>query len=172
MFHELGHTIHDIVSKTRYSRFHGAAGVNVDFGELPSQLLEQWCWSPSQLKAISFHYSHLSPEMLEIWQKENKGKAQPEEHMSDELIDAFISARKLSFGPLFYLGQLKNAIFDMTIYQPSSLEEAQSFDLAGIWNKLTKDTEQMDGPEVSGGYSTFGHLMSTDYSAGYYSYLL
>jgi metallopeptidase MepB len=171
MFHELGHAIHDIVSKTQYSRFSGAAGVNVDFGELPSQLLEQWCWSPSQLKALSFHYSHLSPEMLEIWKKENEGNAQPEKHMSDELIEAFIGARKLSFGPLYYLEQLYRAIFDMTIYQPSSLEEVQSLDLAAIWNKVVKQTMQMDGPEILGGYSTFGHLFSTDYSAGYYSYL-
>lgn len=176
--HELGHCIHDLVSKTRYSRFHGPEGVPVDFGEMPSQLLEQWCWTPSQLKSLSCHYSHLSNEMLKVWERDNTGP-QPEKQMPETLIHALIRSRQITFGPLFYLGQLHRGIFDMAIHQLSSLEEAKSVDLAVIWNKLRKEVQLIDGPEVLGqdytwghGYITFTHLMSSDYDAGYYSYLL
>lgn len=49
LFHELGHGIHDMVSKTLYARFHGSGGTVVDFGEATNQMLENWCWDPSQL---------------------------------------------------------------------------------------------------------------------------
>ena len=71
LFHELGHGIHDLVSKTIYSRFHGTSTVR-DFVEAPSQMLENWCWTPSQLKALSHHYSSLSPEYEAAWREQTK----------------------------------------------------------------------------------------------------
>jgi metallopeptidase MepB len=143
VFHEMGHSIHDLVSKTRYSCFHGTAGVAVDFGEIPSQLLEEWCWTPLQLRSLSLHYSYLGPGMLKAWEEENKGKAQPEDQMPETVVEAFIKARRLVFGPLFYLDQLHRSIFDMKIHQVSSLEEAESIDLAEMWNKLRKEIQLM-----------------------------
>jgi metallopeptidase MepB len=175
----LGHGVHDLVSKTRYSCFHGPEGVSVDFGEIPSQMLEQWCWEPSQLKSLSLHYSYLGTEMLDIWEKENKGKTRPENQMTDALIEALIRSRRLTFGSLFYLDQLHRGIFDMSIHQLASLEEAEAINLDAIWNKLRKEIQLIDGPEVLGqdytwghGYTTFSHLVSNDYDAGYYAYLL
>jgi metallopeptidase MepB len=117
--------------------------------------------------------------MLDGWKRENNGMVQPEKHMPDALIETFIQSKRILFGPLFYLCQLHLAIFDMAIHQASSLEEAQSIDLAEIWIKLRKDIEQVDGPEILGqdytwgqGYCTMNPWMSDDYSAGYYSYLL
>jgi len=59
LFHELGHGIHDLVSKTKYGRFHGSAGTVIDFGEAPRQVLEKWFLMPSELKRLSRHYSSL-----------------------------------------------------------------------------------------------------------------
>jgi metallopeptidase MepB len=69
LFHELGHGIHDLVSKTTYAYFHGTNVVQ-DFCEAPSQMLENWCWTPEPLKALSQHYSTISPEYLETWKEE------------------------------------------------------------------------------------------------------
>ncbi|CRK41272.1 hypothetical protein BN1723_018810, partial [Verticillium longisporum] len=46
LFHELGHGIHDLAGRTKHSRFHGTSVVR-DFVEAPSQMLENWCWTPS-----------------------------------------------------------------------------------------------------------------------------
>ncbi|KAK3312964.1 hypothetical protein B0H66DRAFT_578188 [Apodospora peruviana] len=194
LFHELGHGIHDVVSKTRFACFHGPEGVAVDFGEMPSQMLEQWCWTPSVLKSLSLHYSYLpvvgnsdnSDEMQEAAAEQNHGPEHgatlgPEKHMPAELIDSLIPSRRFSVGPLFYLGQLHRAVFDMSIHQLGSSKEAESLDLAVVWNQLRDEMQPMDGPgppDVSGGdyawghgYTTFSHLVSNDYDAGYYAYL-
>lgn len=55
LFHELGHGMHDLSGRCRYSRFHGAETAG-DFNEAPSQMLENWCWDATALKRLSGHY--------------------------------------------------------------------------------------------------------------------
>ncbi|KAM7220101.1 metallopeptidase MepB [Rhypophila decipiens] len=196
LLHELGHGIHDLVSKARFACFHGPEGVPVDFGEMPSQMLEQWCWTPSVLQSLSLHYSYLpviansdnSDEIQEAAVEQNHGPEHdgaplaPEKHLPLRLIDSLIRSRRFSFGPLFYLGQLHRAVFDMRIHQLGSSNEAESLNLPVVWNQLRGEMLPMDGPrppDVSDGdyyawghsYTTFSHLVSNDYDAGYYAYL-
>jgi metallopeptidase MepB len=179
LFHELGHGIHDLVAKTRYARFHGTNLV-VDFGEAPSQMLENCCWIPSVLKSLSKHYSHLSPEFLELWKKQaGVDAAQPAEQIPDEMVQDLLKTRHITFGPLFYLGQLHFAMFDMRVHQPASHEAIKGLDLSVEWNSLRKNLCLMDGAEVLGhnddwghGYAHFGHLVGSDYDSAFYSYLL
>jgi metallopeptidase MepB len=176
LFHELGHGIHDLVSRTTYSRFHGTATVR-DFVEAPSQMLENWCWTPSQLKALSKHYSFISPDYMEAWKEAaGDGAKEPEERIPDELINNLIRTKNLN-GALFNLRQLHFGIFDMTIHEPKSHEALEEMKITEIYNSLRKDISKLDGPEVLGqgqdwghGQATFGHLMG-GYDAGYYGYL-
>jgi len=92
LFHELGHGIHDLVLKTIYSRFYGTITV-VDFGEATSQMLENWCWTPSQLKSLSRHYSSLSSEYFKSWEEQADGKSKPPEQIPDEMIGSLIRAK-------------------------------------------------------------------------------
>ncbi|ERF68645.1 hypothetical protein EPUS_09138 [Endocarpon pusillum Z07020] len=178
LFHELGHGIHDLVSRTTYSRFHGTNTVR-DFVEAPSQMLENWCWTPSQLKSLSHHYSSLSPEYLEAW-KEQAGPTnsiqQPEEKIPDDLISKLIKTKNLN-GALFNLRQLHFGLFDMFIHEPESHEALEQVKISEKYNGLRKELCHLDGPEVFGqgdnwgnGQATFGHLMG-GYDAGYYGYL-
>ena len=55
MFHEFGHALHGILAETTYS---GLSGTNVfwDFVELPSQIMENWCYQPEALALFTKHY--------------------------------------------------------------------------------------------------------------------
>lgn len=177
LFHELGHGIHDLVSRTTYSRFHGTSTVR-DFVEAPSQMLENWCWTPSQLKSLSHHYSYLSPE-YEVAYKETPGAFEaPEERIPDELIKNLIKTKHVN-DALFNLRQLHFGIFDMTVHEPKSHEEVENLKVSETYNKLRKEIAKLDGLEVLGdatdwawgnGQATFGHLIG-GYDAGYYGYL-
>ena len=154
LFHELGHGIHDLVSRTIYSRFHGTNTVR-DFVEAPSQMLENWCWTPSQLKALSHHYSSLSPEYEAAWLEQANGQTKPDEKLPDELISNLIKTKHIN-DALFNLRQLHFGIFDMTVHEPSSHAEAEAFKLSEMYNKLRHDITQLDGPEANGEGYTWG----------------
>jgi metallopeptidase MepB len=171
LFHELGHGIHDLVSRTTYSRFHGTNTVR-DFVEAPSQMLENWCWTPSQLKALSRHYSSLSSDYYDSWKEANGSDAsKPEERIPDDLIQKLIKTKNLN-GALFNLRQLHFGIFDMTIHEPKDHSSLEAMNISETYNALRKDISKIDGPEVLGegngwgnGQATFGHLMG-GYDAG------
>ena len=176
LFHELGHGIHDLVARTKYSRFHGTNTVR-DFVEAPSQMLENWCWTPSQLKALSRHYSTISSDYKTAWQASAGANAsKPEERLPDDLIQNLIKTKNLN-GALFNLRQLHFGTFDMTIHEPKSHAAIEELKITETYNHLRKDISKLDGPEVLGdgdgwgnGQATFGHLMG-GYDAGYYGYL-
>ncbi|KAI0999875.1 Saccharolysin [Podosphaera aphanis] len=156
LFHELGHGIHDLSGRTKYARFHGTSVVR-DFVEAPSQMLENWCWTPSQLKSLSSHYV--------------TGESIP-----DDLIEKQISIKHVN-DAIFNLRQLHFGIYDMTVHTPKDHEEAKSFKLSELYNDLRTQISGIKGPEYLGlksdwgnGQATFGHLIG-GYDAGYYGYL-
>lgn len=163
-FHELGHGIHDLVGKTLYSRFHGTNTVN-DFVEAPSQMLENWCWTPSQLKFLSQHYSSLSPTYLATWKESASGQKEPEAKIPDDLIKSLIETKHVNEA-LFTLRQLHFGIFDMAIHEPKSHDEAEKMDITAMFNNFRTEITALEGPEALGmgshwghGQATFGHLM-------------
>ncbi|KAH9218107.1 metallopeptidase MepB [Leptodontidium sp. 2 PMI_412] len=175
LFHELGHGIHDLVSKTMYARFHGTMTV-IDFGEAPSQMLENWCWTPATLKSLSCHYSALSSEYLKAWEEESQGTSPPPASIPDEVIESLIRAKNVN-GALFQLRVLHPSILDMMIHQPESHEALEKINISEQFNKIRKDLTGLDGPEVLGegwgwghGDGNMGHLVG-DYDAGLYGYL-
>lgn len=177
LFHELGHGIHDLVSRTIYSRFHGTSTVR-DFVEAPSQMLENWCWTPSQLKALSKHYSYTSTEYATAYVEklEDKSGAKPSESIPDDLIDKIIKTKHVN-DALGNLRQLHYGIFDMTIHAPKTHEDIKKVEFGELYNKLRSEIASIDGLEVKSktwdwghGEATFGHLIG-GYDAGYYGYL-
>ena len=157
LFHELGHGIHDLVSRTKYAQFHGTRTVQ-DFCEAPSQMLENWCWQPSQLELLSQHYV-------------------TGEKIPDVMVQSLINAKGVNKG-LFHLRQLHVSIFDMMIHQPNSLSFLERSNISEIYNSLWEEITGLEGPNTQGtgqswghGEATFFHLMG-DYDAGYYGYLV
>jgi metallopeptidase MepB len=156
LFHELGHGIHDLVARTRYSYFHGTSVVD-DFVEAPSQMLENWCWTPSVLKSLSHNW-------------------ETNEQIPDGLIEKLISTKNLNSATQ-NLAQLLIGTFDMTIHTPKSHEAVKELDAGKLWNTLRGEVTGIKGPEDVGEglnwgnrHANIGHFIG-GYDAGYYGYL-
>ncbi|CAF3528658.1 unnamed protein product [Fusarium graminearum] len=156
LFHELGHGIHDLAGRTRYSYFHGTSTV-LDFVEAPSQMLENWCWTPSVLKSLSKHW-------------------ETKEQIPDELIEKLVSTKRLN-SAIGALGQLVIGLFDMTVHTPESHEAVKKLNAGRTWNELRHDISGTKGPEDLGEglewgnrHAGIGHFIG-GYDAGYYGYL-
>lgn len=89
---EIGHALHDMVSKTRFQKFHGSR-VCIEFGEAIGTMMENWAWLKSELHAISCHYTYLHPSYADAWSSRNPGQPLPPKAMPEELMDALISFR-------------------------------------------------------------------------------
>lgn len=129
LFHELGHGIHALAGKCLYSMFHGTATAR-DFVEAPSQMLENWCWTPGVLKALSRH-----------WKTKEK--------LPDDLINKLISTKHVN-SALHNLRQLHFGIFDMTCHSPKSHAEVEAMEPSCLFNNLRAEITPLKGPEALG----------------------
>jgi metallopeptidase MepB len=92
---ELGHGIHDLLSRTIHIRHH-AWRAPAELTEALSTMLENWCWNSSELKGMSCHYTRLGSDSLQRWRAQHPGRSPPAEHIPDELLDQLIATRKLN----------------------------------------------------------------------------
>lgn len=176
LFHELGHGIHNLVSQTLYGRFHGT-NTTRDFVEAPSQMLENWCWISSQIKALSRHWSYLSADYEKAFfdSASGTGVVQPAEKMPEDMIESLIRTRHVN-DALLNLRSVHFSIFDMVIHQPESHEHAVNMDVSKLFNKLRHDICLLDDLgdtdqyRWANGAAILGHVMG-GYDAGLYGYL-
>ncbi|KAI7870737.1 hypothetical protein BDF14DRAFT_1768860 [Spinellus fusiger] len=145
LFHELGHVMHHICSRTKYSRFHGTT-VEGDFVEAPSQMLENWCYDATSLKYLSAHFETGEP-------------------LSDDTIELIIKSKNVN-AAIDNLRQLFFGIFDMDIHT----SDDEHLDTTKLYNELGEKICFIAAPEGSFGQASFGHVMG-GYDAGYYGYM-
>ncbi|KAJ5723575.1 peptidase family M3, partial [Penicillium malachiteum] len=170
LFHEMGHGIHDLLAQTKYARFHGYR-LPPDFGEMPSLMLENWCWIKDILKGLSCHYTTLDENYLADWRLKHPTEPDPPKTIPDELVDNVIKHRHFNAG-LYYLGQVSIAIFDLQIHSLRTDEDIANLDVQKLWYDLRESIEGMDFSECRDGYNfgTFTHL-TAGYDVCYYAYL-
>ncbi|PNY24215.1 Saccharolysin [Tolypocladium capitatum] len=156
LFHELGHGIHDLAARTRYSYFHGTSVVD-DFVEAPSQMLENWCWTPSVLQALSRRWDTDAP-------------------IPDDMVERLVKTKHFNSATAT-LTQLLYGLFDMAIHTPRSHDDIEGMHVGRLWNQLRHDISGVKGPEDQGEglewgnrYANIGHYIG-GYDAGYYGYL-
>lgn len=149
-FHELGHGVHSLLSKTKHGRFHGTH-VPRDFVECPSQMLEFWTWSPNELRELSSHYETGQP-------------------LTEELLENLIKSKRVNTG-LANLRQLHFALFDMHLHTIADEQGLAAVDFDKLWNELREEITLIgNGGLTTRGYGTFGHIAG-GYESGYYGYL-
>ena len=147
LFHEFGHALHGMLSKVTYPSLSGT-NVARDFVELPSQLMENWCYEEETLRLFATHYQTGEPLPIE-WV--NKVKA------VEDFMKGILNVRQLNFGFL-----------DMewhTYPHWECLENVRTFE-----QTVTKATQLYPPIDEMCISPAFSHIFSGGYAAGYYSY--
>ena len=147
LFHEFGHALHGMLSKVTYPSLSGT-NVARDFVELPSQLMENWCYEEETLRLFATHYQTGEPLPIE-WVKKVKAV--------EDFMKGILNVRQLNFGFL-----------DMewhTYPHLERLENVRTFEQTVT--KVTQLYPPIDEMCIS---PAFSHIFSGGYAAGYYSY--
>ncbi|MDG1451447.1 MAG: M3 family metallopeptidase [Polaribacter sp.] len=146
LFHEFGHALHGMLANTNYSSLSGTS-VSWDFVELPSQILENWCYEKEALELFAKHYK--TGEVLPM-----KYIEKIKESVSFQ--EGMHTLRQLSFG-----------LLDMKWHgtNPEEIETIKAFEN----NAFTHTKLYPDVPENCMS-TAFSHIFQGGYAAGYYSY--
>ena len=147
LFHELGHALHGMLSNTTYNSLSGTS-VSWDFVELPSQILENWCYEKEALELFAKHYETGETIPMKYVEKIKE---------SASFHEGMQTLRQLSFG-----------LLDMQWHgskSPGKISSVKEFE-----NDAFADTNLY--PEVPENCmsTSFSHIFQGGYSAGYYSY--
>lgn len=146
LFHEFGHALHGMLANTTYS---GLSGTNVywDFVELPSQVLENWCYEKETLELFAKHFETSKLIPMELVQKIKE---------SATFHEGMQTLRQISFG-----------LLDMAWHggDPSKINSVKEFEEAAF-----KNTNLYPATPETCMSTSFSHIFQGGYSAGYYSY--
>jgi oligopeptidase A len=152
VFHEFGHLLHHLLSEVTVPSL-GGTDVAWDFVELPSQILENWCWERASLDRFARHHETGEPIPEDLYQRLLATRT---------FRSATFMMRQLSFGRTDLLLHLKAA----------ELLESE-VELDAWWREANKGFFVPTGTAPRSSLRTFGHLFGepVGYAAGYYSYL-
>ena len=144
--HEFGHALHGILAQGRYPSLTGT-GVSRDFVELPSQIMENWAFEPEYLNSFAKHYQTGEPIPAELIEKIVAAK---------NYLAGYGQVRQLHFGHL-----------DMAWHSLTELPEQGTVDFE---QSVLAPYAVMPSVEGAAFSTSFSHIFSGGYSAGYYSY--
>ncbi len=146
LFHEFGHGLHHMLTQVNEHAVSGISGVEWDAVELPSQLMENFCWEWDVLKHMTAHVDTGEP-------------------LPRALFDKMLAAKNFQSG-MQTLRQVEFSLFDMLLH--TSYKPADS--VMALLNQVRKEVAVIKTPPYSRTAHTFSHIFSGGYAAGYYSY--
>ncbi len=146
LFHEFGHAIHGMLANTTYPSLSGTS-VFWDFVELPSQILENWCYEKEALELFATHYQTGELIPMDLVQKIKDSSA---------FHEGMQTLRQLSFG-----------LLDMSWHgiDPTSITDVKAHEL-----KAFEGTQLCPDVKENCMSTSFSHIFQGGYSSGYYSY--
>lgn len=146
LFHEFGHALHGMLANTTYPSL---SGTNVfwDFVELPSQIMENWCFEKEALALFAKHYQTGEAIPMELVEKIKE---------SASFLEGMATVRQLSFG-----------LLDMGWHgqDPTTITSLKDFEVAQF-----EATAQYPDVRENAMSTSFSHIFQGGYSSGYYSY--
>ncbi|UPZ16152.1 M3 family metallopeptidase [Flavobacterium humidisoli] len=146
LFHEFGHGLHGMLADTVYPSLSGTS-VYWDFVELPSQIMENWCYEPEALALFANHYETGEIIPIEYVQKIKE---------SASFQEGLATLRQLSFG-----------LLDMAWHgqDPTNITDLKAFETEQFAN-----TQLYPDVKENAMSTAFSHIFQGGYSSGYYSY--
>ena len=146
LLHEFGHALHGILTKGKYESMTGTS-VDHDFVELPSQIMENWCYEPEYLNTFAKHY-------------------QTGQTIPNELIEKIVESKNY-LSAYYHIRQLQFGILDMAWHTLTDIfeEDALSFE-----KKILSETNVLPLIPECIISTAFSHIFAGGYCAGYYSY--
>ncbi len=146
LFHEFGHALHGMLANTTYPNLSGTS-VFWDFVELPSQIMENWCYEKEALALFATHYQTGELIPMELVEKIKE---------SATFLEGMATLRQLSFG-----------LLDMGWHgqDPSSISSVKTFEKTQF-----EATQLYPDVEDNAMSTSFSHIFNGGYSSGYYSY--
>ncbi|KJD37067.1 peptidase M3 [Tamlana sedimentorum] len=147
LFHEFGHALHGMLANTTYPSLSGTS-VFWDFVELPSQVLENWCFEKEALELFATHYETGEVIPMDLIEK-IKASATFNEGMQ--------TLRQISFG-----------LLDMSWHAGESPENISSVKAHEL--EAFKNTQLYPDVAENCMSTSFSHIFQGGYSSGYYSY--
>jgi peptidyl-dipeptidase Dcp len=145
-FHEFGHALHGMLADCQYESLSGT-NVYWDFVELPSQFFENWAYEKESLDLFARHYETNEPIPAELIQKIKD---------SANYMSGYQTVRQISFGKLDMAWHAQN---------PQNIKDVAQFENATMAETALFPT--WEGTNMS---TSFTHIFSGGYAAGYYSY--
>lgn len=147
LFHEMGHGLHQLLTRIGELGVAGINGVEWDAVELPSQFMENFCWEWDRVQAMTAHVATGEP-------------------LPRALFDRMLSARNFQSG-MFTVRQLEFALFDMQLH--SEFDPTQ--DSVQALLERVRDEVAVNRPPAWNRFpNQFSHIFAGGYAAGYYSY--
>jgi len=147
LFHEFGHGLHHMLTEQTVAGVSGINGVPWDAVELPSQFMENWCWTSEGLAKISGHYETNEP-------------------LPQAMLDKMLAAKNFQKG-MFLVRQLEFGLFDFRIHH----EYQEGLNIQQVLDEVRHEIAVVTPTASNRFQHSFGHIFAGGYAAGYYSYL-
>jgi len=149
IFHEFGHLLHHVLSRVPVKSLAGTA-VAWDFVELPSQIMENWCWERQALDLFARHYESGAPIPEELFGKMVRARTYR---------GANVQMRQLGFG-----------IVDLQLHR--EFDASRDGDVVAYSRAILQSFVPAELPDNYAMIASFSHLFSSPvgYGAAYYSY--
>lgn len=147
LFHEFGHALHGMLANTTYPSLSGTH-VFWDFVELPSQVMENWCYEKEALELFAKHYETGKVIPMDLVEKIKE---------SASFHQGMQTLRQLSFG-----------LLDMSWHSGKSTEKITS--VKDFESEIFKDTSLYPETKETCMSTAFSHIFQGGYASGYYSY--